>query len=75
MGSYEDPKESIGLLPHQIMYCLGLGLEEMAKDSGMLWNCLSCYQCQEHCPQNVTVTDLLFFLKNSRIKANQESDR
>jgi heterodisulfide reductase subunit C len=30
----------------------------------MLWSCLTCYQCQEHCPQGVKVTDLLYELKN-----------
>jgi len=35
---------------------------------------LTCYQCQEHCPQNVNVTDLFFELKNLAIK-NVESVR
>jgi heterodisulfide reductase subunit C len=55
-------------LPHQIMNCLGLGLVEMASGPRMLWDCVTCYQCQEHCPQNVQVTDLLFQLKNLAVK-------
>jgi len=66
--SYENPKETLGLLPHQIMNCLGLGLVEMASGPRMLWDCVTCYQCQEHCPQNVQVTDLLFQLKNLAVK-------
>jgi heterodisulfide reductase subunit C/nitrate reductase gamma subunit len=66
--SYENPKETLGLLPHQIMNCLGLGLVEMASGPRMLWDCVTCYQCQEHCPQNVQVTDLLFQLKNFAVK-------
>jgi len=34
----------------------------------MLWDCLTCYQCQEHCPQNVKVTEVLYGLKNLSIK-------
>ena len=66
--NYENPQEIVGLLPHQIMNCLGLGLTEMATGPQMLWDCLTCYQCQEHCPQNVKVTDVLYALKNLSIK-------
>ncbi len=66
--SYENPQKVLGLLPHQIMNCLGLGLVEMASGPKMLWDCVTCYQCQEHCPQNVDVTDLLFQLKNLAVK-------
>jgi len=75
---YEKPVEALDLLPHQIMYCLGLGLTEAAMGARMLWNCLTCYQCQEYCPQNVKVTDLLYALKNSTVRKWQldaESDR
>jgi heterodisulfide reductase subunit C len=65
---YERPQEAVGLLPHQIMNCLGLGLTEMATGPKMLWDCLTCYQCQEHCPQNVKVADVLYGLKNLSIK-------
>jgi heterodisulfide reductase subunit C len=66
--NYENPQEVVGLLPHQIMNCLGLGLTEMATGPKMLWDCLTCYQCQEHCPQSVKVTDVLYCLKNLSIK-------
>lgn len=66
--NYENPQEVLGLLPHQIMNCLGLGLTEMATGPRMLWDCVTCYQCQEHCPQNVKVTDVLFQLKNLAVK-------
>jgi len=66
--SFENPKETLGLLPHQIMNCLGLGLVEMATGPKMLWDCVTCYQCQEHCPQNVDVTDILFQLKNLAVR-------
>jgi heterodisulfide reductase subunit C len=64
VGNYDDPQESLDLLPHQIIRSLGLGLKDLAMGSKMLWYCLTCYQCQEHCPQGVKVTDIFFELKN-----------
>jgi len=74
VGSYEDPEEALGLLPHQIMCCLGLGLVEMASGPNMLWDCTTCYQCQEHCPQNVKVTDILYQLKNMVVRDLKRGD-
>lgn len=68
VGVYHKPAASLGLLPHQIMNACGLGLKEMALSCNMLWDCLTCYQCQEHCPQGVRVTDVLYELKNESIK-------
>lgn len=65
---YDTPKEALGLLPHQIMNACGLGLKDLALGSHMLWDCLTCYQCQEHCPQGVCVTDILYELKNKAVE-------
>ena len=62
--NYDNPEEVLGLLPHQIMCSLGLGLTEMASGARMLWDCLTCYKCQENCPQQVEVCDELYCLKN-----------
>jgi heterodisulfide reductase subunit C/nitrate reductase gamma subunit len=64
VGNYDQPEDHLGLLPHQIMCCLGLGLTAMAGEARMIWDCLTCYQCQENCPQQVEVCDLLYDLKN-----------
>jgi len=69
--NYENPQDALDLLPHQIMRSVGLGLRDLALGSKMLWNCLTCYQCQEHCPQGVKVTDILYELKNQAVKENQ----
>jgi heterodisulfide reductase subunit C len=68
VGNYNDPEQVLGLLPHQIMCCLGLGLTEMATGAKMIWDCLTCYQCQENCPQQVEVCDLLYKLKNVAVE-------
>jgi heterodisulfide reductase subunit C len=67
VGNYDDPEEVLGLLPHQIMCSLGLGLTEMASGARMNWDCLTCYKCQENCPQQVEVCDVLYRLKNTAV--------
>ncbi len=66
--NYENPEEVLGLLPHQIMRACGLGLKELALGSNMLWQCTTCYKCQEACRQGVKITDILFELKNMAIE-------
>ncbi len=68
VGNYDNPEQILGLLPHQIMCCLGLGLVEMASGAPMIWDCLTCYKCQEDCPQQVEVCDVLFRLKNIAVE-------
>lgn len=64
VANYKKPQEILGLLPHQIMHACALGVRDLAFGSQMLWDCLTCYQCQEQCPQGVYVTDVLYELKN-----------
>jgi len=68
VGNYENPKAVLGLLPHEIMHCLALKQKALAIGSNMLWDCVTCYMCQEHCPQGVRVTDVLYELKNLALK-------
>ena len=60
----DDPVAEIDLAPHQIMHALGMGLKDMALSARMIWDCLTCYNCQEHCPQGVKVTEVIYELKN-----------
>jgi heterodisulfide reductase subunit C len=69
VAQYDTPQEHLGLLPHQIMHACALGLRDLAFGSTMLWDCLTCYQCQEQCPQGVRVTDVLYELKNCTVAA------
>ena len=64
VAGFDLPEKDLTLLPHQMMYSLGLGMTDAAMNSAMIWNCLTCYQCQETCPQNVAVCDIIFLLKN-----------
>ena len=62
--SYDNPKERLGLLPHQIIHAVALGIVELALGSNMIWDCLTCYKCQENCPQKVRIPEIFFWLKN-----------
>ena len=66
--SYEQPATVLGLLPHQIIYSLGLGNTDLAMGAQMLWSCSTCYLCQEHCPNQVELTDIFYSLKNAALK-------
>lgn len=65
--SFDNPVESLGLLPHQIMFSLGIGNTELAMGSKMIWSCSTCYLCQEHCPNQVELCDIFYNLKNRAI--------
>jgi heterodisulfide reductase subunit C len=74
VGNYQEPQEALDLLPHQIIRSMDLGLKDLAMGARMLWYCLTCYQCQEHCPQGVKVTDIFYELKNLAVmQANGSS--
>jgi heterodisulfide reductase subunit C len=72
VANYENPQQDLGLLPHQIMHSCGLGLKDLALGSDMLWDCLTCYKCQEYCPQGVHITDILYELKNIAVEQVRE---
>ncbi len=50
--------------PHQLIRMIILGMREKVLSSDEIWLCLTCFECQERCPQNVRVTDILFDCKN-----------
>ncbi|EKD37837.1 MAG: hypothetical protein ACD_75C00974G0003 [uncultured bacterium] len=65
--SFDDPVEALGMLPHQIMFSLGIGNVDLAMGSQMIWSCSTCYLCQEHCPNQVELCDIFYTLKNSAL--------
>jgi heterodisulfide reductase subunit C len=65
--SYDNPTEALGMLPHQIMFSLGIGNSELAMGSQMIWSCSTCYLCQEHCPNQVELCDIFYTLKNGAL--------
>jgi heterodisulfide reductase subunit C/nitrate reductase gamma subunit len=64
VSNYDNPIDVLGLLPHQIIHSAVMGLKDLALGSQMLWDCVTCYKCQENCPQGVRVAEVLYKLKN-----------
>jgi heterodisulfide reductase subunit C len=50
--------------PHQLIRMIILGMREKVLSSKEIWLCLTCFECQERCPQGVRVTDIFFDCKN-----------
>jgi len=53
------------MTPQQIMNLLRLGKKQMAAQTQMVQNCLTCYLCQESCPGEIKVTDIIIELKQA----------
>ena len=72
--NYANPVEALDMMPHQIIYSLGIGNTEMALGAQMIWSCSTCYLCQEHCPNQVELTDIFYRLKNIAINTIETGD-
>lgn len=64
VAASDTPAIELDLMPQQIMNMLRMGLKKETLGAGMVWNCVTCYKCQEHCPQGVRVADVLYELRN-----------
>ncbi|MDQ7822367.1 MAG: 4Fe-4S dicluster domain-containing protein [Candidatus Eremiobacteraeota bacterium] len=54
--------------PRSIIRKIVLGLREEVLRSDFIWLCSACYNCQERCPQEVRITDLMVVLRNMAVK-------
>lgn len=75
VANYENPEDVLGMVPHQIMHALGLGLGEMVLGTRMIWDCATCYLCQEYCPQGVRITDIFYELRNLAHERLKKEDK
>lgn len=55
--------------PLRIMRMALLGLKEELLSSDDVWLCSSCYACQERCPMEVRITDIMNVIKNMAAEA------
>lgn len=60
----DDPTSDPAVTPQQVMNLLRMEETDIALASRMTWNCVTCYQCQEQCPQGIPVADILYSLRN-----------
>jgi heterodisulfide reductase subunit C len=50
--------------PRRIIRLALLGLKDEVLRSQFIWLCTGCFICQERCPQDVRITDLMMALRN-----------
>ncbi len=72
-NNYGNDLKILGMVPHQIIHAAVLGIPDVIFRSNMLWSCLGCYECQQHCPQGVQVADVFYELKNLAIEHAKEN--
>ena len=65
-GTACDP--GLDLTPQKVMNLLRLGLVDLALGSRMVWDCATCYQCQEHCPEGIRVADIMCELRSLAVQ-------
>jgi heterodisulfide reductase subunit C len=53
----------VDLTPQKVMNLLRLGLYDLTLGSRMVWDCASCYQCQQSCPEGIRVADIMCELR------------
>jgi heterodisulfide reductase subunit C len=50
--------------PRRIIRLALLGLKDEVLQSDFIWLCTGCYICQERCPQDVRITELMSAIRN-----------
>lgn len=45
-----------------------LGNKEKVLNEDAIWLCSSCFNCQERCPQEIEIADIIYALRNMAIK-------
>ena len=54
--------------PRRIIRLAILGLKDEVLQSEFIWLCTGCYICQERCPQDVRITDLMTAFRNVAVE-------
>lgn len=55
--------------PREIIKLSLLGEKEEVVAGDSIWLCTSCFNCQERCPQNVEIAEVIYALRNIAIEA------
>ena len=66
----QDPRLMgyLDLTPQQIVNSYRLGLTERVLNSKMAWDCFMCFKCQELCPKQIPVAEMMYELRNRGYK-------
>ena len=54
--------------PRRIVRMAILGMKDRILKSDFIWMCSTCYSCEERCPQDVKLTDVMTAIKNLAVK-------
>ena len=63
-----DSDCGVDLTPQKVMNLLRLGMRDLTLGSRMVWDCATCYQCQENCPEGIRVTDIMCELRSLAVQ-------
>lgn len=75
VADYQQDPQLMGYLdltPQQIVNTYRLGITDRALDSKMAWDCFMCFKCQEHCPKEIPVAEMMYELRNRGYRGLRE---
>jgi heterodisulfide reductase subunit C len=57
--------------PREVIKLTLLGEKKEIVSGEAIWLCTSCFNCQERCPQNVEIAELIYALRNMAIESGK----
>lgn len=67
-GSCPVGKLTDSYKPRHIIRMALFGMKDKVLSGNSIWLCASCYTCQERCPQEVEIADLMLALRNMAVE-------
>jgi heterodisulfide reductase subunit C len=66
----QDPRlmGCLDLTPQQIVNTYRLGITDRVLNSKMAWDCFMCFKCQEQCPKQIPVAEMMYEIRNRGYK-------
>jgi heterodisulfide reductase subunit C len=77
VADYQQDPRLLGYLdltPQQIVNTYRLGITDRALNSKMAWDCFMCFKCQEHCPKEIPVAEMMYELRNKGYKEIKQAE-
>ena len=65
----------LDLNPRKIIRQILLGLRKEVLESDAIWQCVSCYECTDRCPQNVRFTEIIEALRSIAVRESKNKDK
>jgi heterodisulfide reductase subunit C len=76
VAGYQDAPQAMGFLditPQQIVNSFRLGMTSLVLNSKMAWDCFMCFKCQENCPREIPIAEMIYELRNRGYEATQKA--